>query len=96
MSSAACIDRYRARRILANAQDRRCAESPDFTGDPDRLLSRPPKTAKPKRRTPSLLSRHRTIAELLWLCVIAIGGIAAIIALRNVGAEYGVIWMGDR
>ena len=96
MSSAARIDRHSARRILANVQEKRRTESHEFIGDPERLLSRPPKTAKPKQRISNWVSRHRTIVELLWLGVIAIGGIAAIIGLRNVGAEYGVIWLGDR
>ncbi len=95
MLSTACLDSRNAGRILANVRARCWPDRGEIIGDPERVLSRPPKVARPKQRTPSWLSRHQTVVELLWLGAIAIGGIAAIIGLRSLGAEYGVIWVSD-
>ena len=96
MSSTVCVDGRAAGRLFANARDRHSDEKREFISDPERLLSRPPRPVRSKWRTPNWVLNLPDISELLWLGVIVVGGIAAIIGLRNLGVDYGVIWAGDR
>lgn len=61
----------------------------------------PPRTVKPKRRGVGGRGSRRfplwvTVAGLgVMLCIIAVGGSSAMIWLRQLGATFGVYWIGD-
>jgi len=96
MDSTVCIDGRAAAGFLDGNQNEKPREERQYIDDPARSLSRPPKPVRRKRRLPKWLGRFRIVTEVLWLGVIVVCGIAAIIGLRGIGAEYGVIWVGDR
>ena len=65
--------------------------------DPERILSRPiGPVSRASRLSRGHLAWWRTVLRVLLFGVIVIGGIAAIIWLRNLAASFGVVWIGDR
>jgi hypothetical protein len=96
MNRAVCIDIIGAGRFLPVAEARGSEAEHSHLADPERVLSRPPKPVRRRRRMPKWVGSFSDVSEVLWLAVIVVCGIAAIIGLRDIGAMYGVIWAGDR
>ena len=96
MASSAFVDSLVARRMFDNVAERRLAKMFETKDDPARILSIPPRMARSKKPTQISRSHVHTVAAVLLLGAIVISGIAAIIGLRDLGAEFGVTWIGDQ
>lgn len=63
--------------------------------EPERVLSRPPKVGKSKSRAKYARTGSQVVEKTLLLAAIVICGITAIVGWRELGAVFGVFWLGD-
>ena len=83
-------------KFLNPVRGMRSPETPEFRDDPERILSRRPADgARSARQNNKRSSRGQFILEVVLLTIIVMGGIAAVVGLRELGAGFGVVWFGD-
>ncbi len=84
-------------RFIDNVREIRSSEIPENKDDPERILSRRPTDGDlSTRQTQKRSSRGHIVVQVILLGIIVIGGIAAILGLRELGADFGVVWFGDQ
>jgi hypothetical protein len=104
MASSGHTSHLSRARIIANVQDRKTPKIPEALTEEDahvaarnedaqRILSKPVK-AKPKK-TRRRKHQRDSVAQVLLLGTIVIGGISAIIGLRYLAETFGIRWIGD-
>ena len=93
--NASVIDNVIGIRLTGNTCKMRSDAEFAIQENPERVLSVPPKAKGSKNPFRKTRWRSHAILEVLLLAVLVVGGIAVIVALRELGAEFGVIWLGD-
>lgn len=99
MARSDLTDTAIGRRILENAQDRRFTD-PREQAQADaveRLLSRPT-TVSTKRRRKRKKPRPPLALMMFKMLVVGLfvwGGIHAIVWMRDLALDYGIVWVGD-
>ena len=97
MGNIATINSISCNRFLDNDREIGSSEKIKIRDDLERILShrstnKDPSTRQPQKRP----SRGHVVVEAFLLGIIVIGGIAAILGLRELGADFGVVWFGDQ